>query len=309
MARLYRAWRVASESVAYVPSSPYGVESLRPFANEQARLFTEYRNALDLPEFDKAFDSRGALQSSALEELCRYLLAPVVTEALAQHHDAGDVLLGHFDVYQGTFFTATSFAAFSRVPTPHFPNVNMDFVIAKRVAVRAETEAGPAERAVVYLPAVAIECKTYLDRTRYHGADGNATMVKGGFPGCLYLVVAEMLKLNLEGVNVHGSRIDHIYVLRRSKNVDLKRRRAEGIPLQPVSGEPILHLVDTVRGHLKEDWSAPESWERSGRLKEGRSRSATASGARPRGARRRRGSPRPPPSALRAPRACSRARS
>ena len=263
---LYLAWREASEAVPYAPPTPHHPGGLEGFATAQAHLFTTYRDAIDVPAYD-AIDSRGALPSSALEEFCRYLLAPVVNEALAPHADAGSVLLGHFDVYQGTFFTAGSFAEFSKVPTPHLPNVNMDFVIAKRVEVSATTEIGAAAPAPVYLPAVAIECKTYLDRTRYHGADGNATMVKGGFPGCLYLVVAEMLKLKLEGVNVHGSRIDHIYVLRRSRNIDRKHRRAKGLKLKPVVGDAVLHLVEAVRHHLLEDWSAPETWEVSGRLK------------------------------------------
>lgn len=259
-ATLYLAWREAAEAVEYIP------ENLKAFSTEQARLFDVYRNHLDKPEFDKAFDSRGALQSSALEELCRYLLDPVVTEILEDTRP-DDLVLGHYDVYQGMFFTAPGFVDFSRLPAPHFPKVNMDFVIAKRIeiAISAEGEQSPSRP--IYLPAVGIECKTYLDRTRYHGADGNATTVKGGVPGCLYVLLAEMLKLDVGGVNVHGSRIDHIYILRKSKNIDLKKRRAEGLALKPLDPLAICDLVTRVREHLRHDWSEPEQWEESGKLK------------------------------------------
>jgi hypothetical protein len=259
VARLYRNWRTRAEKV------PFSGSSVDDFAKAQTRIFNRYRNALDQPEFDRAFDSRGALVSSALEEFCRYLLAPVVEEALGA--DEHDIQLGHFDVYQGLFFTAESFADFAALPTAHYPRVNMDFVIAKRVD--AETRSGEQVDGPtpIYLPAVAIECKTYLDRTRYHAADGNATTVKGGVPGCMYLVVAEMLKLKLAGVNLHGSRIDHIFVLRKARNVDLKKRRQDGTKLKPIQWDAVSALISAVRSHLQEDWSQPENWLSSGRLK------------------------------------------
>jgi hypothetical protein len=259
VAVLYKKWRKKATE------TPYIADKLEAFAQRQTKLFDDYRNALDREEYDDAFDSRGALQSSALEEFCRYLLEPVVAEALPEPPDDA-VALGHFNVYQGMFFTAESFREFGELPTPHFPKVNMDFVIAKQLNVVTSTSAD-ASSDPIFLPAVAIECKTYLDRTRYHGADGNATMVKGGFPGCLYIVVAEMLKLDLGGVNVHGSRIDHIYILRKARNIDLKTRRAEGIALKPVDADAVLDLMERVRAHLLDDWSQPEQWEETGRLK------------------------------------------
>ena len=112
-----------------------------------------------------------------------------------------------------------------------------------------------------------MECKTYLDRPRYIESEILATNIKRGFPRCLYVVVSEYLKLNLDQVDVFGSPIDRIYVWRRSQNVDRKIRRRDGIGLKPLHPPAILDFFETVRAHLEEDWAAPEDWDSSGILK------------------------------------------
>ena len=131
---------------------------------------------------------------------------------------------------------------------------------------RSESELDAVTK-TIYVPAVAVECKTYLDRPRYIESEILATNIKRGFPRCLYVVVSEYLKLNLDQVDVFGSPIDRIYVWRRSQNVDRKIRRRDGIGLKPLHPPAILDFFETVRAHLEEDWAAPEDWDSSGILK------------------------------------------
>jgi hypothetical protein len=94
-----------------------------------------------------------------------------------------------------------------------------------------------------------------------------ASNIKRGFPGCLYILVSEFLKLDLDKVNVLGSQIDKVYVLRRAKNVDRRIRRAGGARLKPLHPPAVEDLFMRVRDHLEDDWVSPQSWEDSGVLK------------------------------------------
>ncbi len=152
------------------------------------------------------------------------------------------------------------------MPAPQYPTGNLDFVIGKEIRSDLATEFATDTKSIV-VPAVAVECKTYLDRPRYIESEILAANIKRGFPRCLYIVVSEYLKLNLDGVDVLGSQIDRIYVWRRSQNVDRKIRRRDGISLKPLHVPAVLDFFGAVREHLEQDWAAPEDWDGSGILK------------------------------------------
>lgn len=251
VAEKYLNWRSAALSVEHTDESR--------FVERQTTLYQDYRNFLDEPRID-AFDSRGALQPSALEEFCYFLFRPLLV-------DYGEAIaVGHHNVFQGMYFTSPSFSEFSVMPTPRYPVGNLDFVIGKKLESRIVADEQQSEQ-TLYLPAVAIECKTYLDRPRYIESDILASNIKRGFPGCLYVVLSEFLKLDLNKVSVLGSPIDKIYVLRRAQNVDRKIRRTSNAPLPPLHFPAVKDLFDQVNKHLTEDWSAPENWSNTGVLK------------------------------------------
>lgn len=251
IAEKYLDWRDAAFLVSFTDEAR--------FVEEQVALYQEYRNFLDEPRID-AFDSRGALQPSALEEFCYFLFRPL----LSSYGDS--IAVGHHDVFQGMYFTSPNFTEFSTMPVPRYPVGNLDFVIGKRL----ESEIAAEDKRTtntVYVPAVAVECKTYLDRPRYIESDILARNIKHGFPSCLYIVISEFLKLNLSKVSVIGSPIDKIYVFRRARNVDRKERRASNTLLSPLHVPAVYDFFGQVKEHLTEDWSAPEDWSATGVLK------------------------------------------
>lgn len=251
IAKRYLSWRDAALSI------DFSDEQL--FVEQQTLLYQEHRDFLDEPRID-AFDSRGALQPSALEEFCYFLFRPLVS-------DYGDsVSVGHHDVFQGMYFTSPNFKEFSVMPTPRYPVGNLDFVIGKKLESRIATEEAHTV-SNIYVPAVAVECKTYLDRPRYIESDILARNIKHGFPGCLYIVISEFLKLDLSKVSVIGSSIDKIYVFRRAQNVDRKIRRAKNTTLSPIHIPAVYDFFGQVKQHLKEDWLSPENWSDTGVLK------------------------------------------
>ncbi|HEX7069513.1 MAG TPA: Bpu10I family restriction endonuclease [Rhodothermales bacterium] len=249
----YAEWRAACEAVTYVASQRSA------YATALTDLFNSYREFLDEERFD-VFDSRGNLQSSALEEFCFYLFRPLVDAYGAE------IALGHRNVFVGLFFTADNFSAFAEMPNPQYRGGNVDFVIGKRVTNRLSTDKQSHERDI-YVPAVAIECKTYIDKTMWTGAENLAGRIKRGFPRCLYIVLAELLKLDLREIDVYGSDVDRVFVLRRTRNVDRSVRRASGAKLATIHQPAVLELLDSVVAHLTEDWVSPEEWTASGVLK------------------------------------------
>ena len=253
VAKSYLRWRSAAEDLEL------DSEDEEAYVESQTDLYSTHRDLLDEDRVD-VFDSRGALQPSALEEFCGYLFAPL----LASYE--GEIAVGHHLVYQRLYFTAKNFEEFSRMPTPQYPTGNLDFVIGKEIKSELASDFH-TQATNIYVPAVAVECKTYLDRPRYIESEILAANIKRGFPRCLYIVVSEYLKLNLDRVDVFGSQIDRIYVWRRSQNIDRKIRRRDGIGLEPLYVPAVLDFFRAVREHLEQDWAAPEEWDGSGILK------------------------------------------
>jgi hypothetical protein len=254
LGREYSQWRQAAEA----QECP-DVDHPEEFVAWQSDAYNAYRDILDEEVFD-AFDSRGALQPSALEEFCFFLLRPLVADRMDH------LALGHHEVFQGMYFTAANFEQFVHLPQANYPVGNLDFIIGKELRSKVVTDIDASE-STIYVPAIAIECKTYLDRPRWIESDILSASIKRGFPGCLYILLSEFLKLNLRKVNVIGSPIDRVYVLRRQRNVDRKDRRAGGAGLEPIHAPALVDLFCLVRDHLREDWVSPEDWEQTGILK------------------------------------------
>ena len=99
------------------------------------------------------------------------------------------------------------------------------------------------------LPAVAIECKTYLDKTMLEGAAVAADELKRINPSARSIIVSEWLKLT-ESVNLRKTRIDQIYVLRRQKNTDREFRFDEGYVKNPIYPDLVWDLFRDVVEYL-----------------------------------------------------------
>ena len=82
------------------------------------------------------------------------------------------------------------------------------------------------------VPAIAIECKTYLDKNMLEGSSRSAEELKARNPNGLYMVVMEWIKL-ADAVNLRKYKVDQIYVLRRQKNTDRDKRYLAGYVKNP----------------------------------------------------------------------------
>ncbi len=217
---------------------------------KKVRAFESYSTFLDSEAVDE-FDSRGALVSSVLEEFCFYLLKPILDSF-------PKALLGKQDTYQGLYFTAPNFEQLLKLPIANMPVNTLDFIIGAQVTGSVKTS-DTSRDFPIRLPAVAVECKGYLDRPRFIESQNMARAIKSSFPQCMYVLVAQCVKLNLEKIGVAPD-IDGIYIWRRMQNIDRKIRRRNNQPLQPIYLPAVVHFYDRVAKHLKSDWQMADPY-------------------------------------------------
>ncbi len=242
---------------------------------ERVQLLENYKAFLDQQKYAEKFDSRSNLHSTVLEEFLFYLFKDLVA-------DFGEkALVGKSHTFKDIFFMPPNYTGMLTRPYASIERKDHDFVIGATMEARiftrdtqqGETEIKPpnnsriSEPPVSYearlegqveshyfdLPAVVIECKTYLDKTMLEGSSRAAEELKARNPNAMYLVVMEWLKLT-EDVNLRKYKVDQIYVFRKQKNTDREFRFDTEYIKNPIQADVVFHLFNLVRDHLVTDW-------------------------------------------------------
>ena len=211
--------------------------------------FEQYKKFIDQARYAEAFDSRSNLHSSVLEEFLYYLFRDLVEQI------SKDALIGKSHSFKDIFFMPSSYKAMLKSPQARVEIKDHDFVIGTSVLSTFHTKGSSDKQQINFeLPAIAIECKTYLDKTMLEGASNAAEQLKVRNPNSLHFVVAEWLKLT-ENINIKKYKVDQIYILRKQKNTDREFRLLPGYVKNPVYIDVVEHLYNSVRDHLVADWS------------------------------------------------------
>ena len=242
----YNTWQQANLEL----SGPMAVSTEQDqfILAQRVHLLNEYKNFLDQQKYAEKFDSRSNLHSSVLEEFMFYLFRDLVA-GLSQH-----ALLGKSHTFKDLFFKADSYREMLAGPRIMVEKKDHDFAIGIKVTARFQCFGQELVQSDTWdLPAVAIECKTYLDKTMLQDASTAAAQLKHRNPNALYIVVAEWLKLT-EAVNLRKFKIDQIYVLRKQKNTDREYRYLARYQKNPIYADVVTHLFETVRIFLTESW-------------------------------------------------------
>ena len=216
------------------------------------------------------------LHSSVLEEYLYYLFKDLV-------YDFGEhALVGKSHAFKDLFFVPPSYSEMVTRPYARVENKDHDFVIGATIRTSFESStpperedsedgqltivteepshrdevvvAGNVETHLFDMPAVAIECKTYLDKSMLEGSSRAAEELKARNPNGLYIVVMEWIKLSGD-VNLRKYKVDQIYVImRKQKNTDREFRYLDSYVKNPIDFDVVSHLFHTVRDHLTADW-------------------------------------------------------
>lgn len=242
----YNKWRRINEKIKAPLILPTD-EDIK-ILKRRVKLLNIYKDFLDQQKYAEKFDSRSNLHSSVLEEFIFYLFKDLVYDI------SQSALLGKANTFKDIFFRPNSYQEMLTKPNVILEKKDHDFIIG--IDIKADFHCLGSQQIETHhfqIPAVAIECKTYLDKTMLEGASNAAEQLKLKNPNAIYIIVAEWLKLT-SSINLQKFKVDQIYVLRKQKNTDREFRYLESYMKNPIYDDVIIHLFETVRKHLTSDW-------------------------------------------------------
>jgi len=216
----------------------------------RVKLLNEYYNFIHINNFDNVFSSQGKFRSTILEEFMFLLFRDYVGYLKTVYHDTNNVIdSGAAKLYTNLYFTSNNFESFIKSPSIEINVKDQDFAIFRNFTLTANG----AISKEIKIPVIAIENKTYIDKTMLEGIISTAEKIKTGNPYAFFAAVTENYDVDLTVDPVY-SRIDQIYVLRKS-------RRKES--WNNISPEVVLRLFHEVQSHIERPWSNVEHKMRS----------------------------------------------
>lgn len=243
----YNEWREANEKL--IGPTATCTDGDHAIIEERTRLLNEYKDFIDQQVYAEAFDSRGKLHSSVLEEFVYYLFRDLVASI------SSTALIGKSHAYKDIFYNSQSFSDMVKEPSFHIEKKDHDFVIGVDIDATFKCKGeDTVQTESLQIPAVAIECKTYLDKTMLEGASNGAAQLYVVNPNAMYIVLSEWLKLT-DDINLRKYKVDQIYVLRKQKNTDRKYRFLPTYYKNPIYTDVVEHLFNVVRTHLTSAWN------------------------------------------------------
>jgi hypothetical protein len=188
---------------------------------ERVSILNDYKNFIDeLTNEKHYFKMQDKMSSSIMEEFLFYLFKdiPYIKSSMAE----GLVFLGSANAYTDLSFAPKNLKDYLTYPNVFINYKNQDFTISKLIKCTFECN-GEKEYKEIIVPAVAIECKTFIPSTMLGQSIYEAQLLKQGNPYSLYIVVAEQNALS-DDVNLKNIPIDEIFILRKQKRNSTKNK-------------------------------------------------------------------------------------
>ena len=226
---------------------------------EDIELLTGYLNSYK-DAVEDIFDSRSnsaqeILQPSIIEEFMEYLFCQLGREFNS------DLYRNMGSSFYDLIIHPCSFDSLRERPEYTLRKKDQDFVIGFQATLSLKVNSSDiTQTEEILIPAVAIECKRYLERNMMDECSGTAKKIQSATPYCKFYVVAEYLKMDDAAPEKTG--IDEIYILRHQKNSD--RLKSDFTP-NPIDSELVWEFYSEVIGHLKSVW-----WDKESGLKVGK---------------------------------------
>lgn len=205
-----------------------------------------YYNFLHTHGYDNFFNAQGKFRPTILEEFC-YLLFKDLVADINMKYRPKKIESGSAKAYTNLYFSASNLKEFITAPDIGVNEKDQDFAIYKTLDLII---AGKAQ--TIKLPVIAVECKTYIDKTMLEGSIATAEKIKSGNPYSMFFIVTENYDVSLE-VDPAYSRIDQIYVLRKCTRKSMKDHWKD------VDFDVVMDFVNQVKGHLSRNWSDVEA--------------------------------------------------
>lgn len=208
---------------------------------KKVKLVNEYYNFMHENGYDQTFSAQGKFRPTILEEFLFLLFREYVTK-VKDEFDKNDVIgSGAVSAYSNIYFTANTFVDFINAPGIGVNVKDQDYAIFRTFDI-AINDAEPMK---IRIPAIAIEAKTYIDKTMLDSIIATAEKIKSGNPHARFIAVAERYDVSYD-VDPAYSRIDQIYVLRKSM-------RKNG--WQDIDPDVVWRLFSESIAHLSRPWA------------------------------------------------------
>ena len=199
-----------------------------------------YYNFMHDHHLDRVFSSQGKFRPTILEEFL-FLLFKDYVDVVKQREDVDQVLgSGAVKAYSNLYFKAKDFRDFIRSPEIGVNEKDQDYAIYRTFDILIN-KAHPLK---IRIPAIAIEAKTYIDKTMLDSIIATAEKIKSGNPHTRFIAVAERYDVSFS-VDPAYSRIDQIYILRKSM------RKNEW---KDIDKDVVWKLFDDTTKHLERPW-------------------------------------------------------
>lgn len=212
---------------------------------ERVKLVNDYYNFFYENEYDNVFTSQGKFRPTILEEFMYLLFKDYITHIKEEYNDEDNVInSGAAKAYTNLYFTSPNFKKFIESPNIEINLKDQDFAIYRDFDLKINEK-----KHHIRIPIVAIENKTYIDKTMLEGIIATAEKVKNGNPYSKFIVVSENYDVDL-AVDPAYSRIDQIYVLRKCK------RKEAWANIDP---NVVIRFFREVEAHIQRPWSDVES--------------------------------------------------
>lgn len=212
--------------------------------NDYYGEFANYDEKHPEKKIDSIFSAQSKFRSTVLEEFLSILLHDVVDECLTEVPDA-NIEIGSVKAYANLYFYSQNFKEFAKEPSLAINVKDQDFAIYRNVTLQMDN----AKPIVTSVPVVAVECKTYIDKTMFEGSAATAEKLKAGNPYTFFGIVSETYEINKSFIPAY-SRVDQIYILRKGTR--------KGV-LNPIDSGVVCRLVKDVIHHLSKPWVDIES--------------------------------------------------
>ena len=205
------------------------------------------------------------LRSTILEEAFQHLFKDLVVEILGEERQ--NLVIGKENSYVSMSFTPKSFTDLVATPQPYIHTKDQDFILgcsSNFIIFANEAERAAAQANHLVVPAVAIECKTYLERNMLDSCAATAERLKNAMPYCLYIVASEFLKM--DDAEPELSRIDEVYILCKASNAERLAKKEAGQPPHDIDPVLMIDLFNMVKRHLNSIWWSPNDALERGKI-------------------------------------------
>ena len=210
---------------------------------KKVNLLNEYYNFFYNNGYDNLFSSQGKFRPTILEEFIFLLFKDYVSESKNMYDSKDSLSSGSVKAYTNLFFKPKSFENFIKKAEIGINEKDQDYAIYRTFDLAIDDK---NMKKKVRVPAVAIEVKTYIDKTMLDTIIATAEKLKSGNPYTFFVAVAEWYDVSTD-VDPSYSRIDQIYILRKGKRKDDSR--------EPISSDVVLRLFNETKKHLEKPWS------------------------------------------------------